>query len=459
MPRHDAKAGTPLLHQTERFSAVSNDASSNSKLMQYTDMLAQVNQLKADAKLALVYELISDLEAEQIQSLVEFAQREITERQRPAVASSLSVPDRKTRLLLKKDYSYQNRGLSEPNQYYVYLRRRKPKLDRYIGTLFYVPQGCTLSYFPDEEGRVLFRPPHNVFQLKDFKNPDITQLVRLIGLEPPPPGYTFTKQQNDVPEIYLRLEYLDPITHQPLSEETYPFPFCMYEGGELDRYRWDVTRFIIPTITSSVNKQTSSLSDAFADSASHVSSINSTQSIESNVSLDSPGNQKLAASEKSYSTANSSEKSSAGFPRRVIELPPTKSETFYLVDRNDAPSVLERMRLWVTWSDKAMPQSRWEIVQSDGKYTLMNANFKRTILSFSIDAASVSLENSLPVLMQWFHDLALAVSQSQSQRCYSAAQLKLAHSLFVEMSLPQDSLLKVLRILFGVEFSTAPLYC
>jgi hypothetical protein len=55
--------------------------------------------------------------------------------------------------------------------------------------------------------------------------------------------------------------------------------------------------------------------------------------------------------------------------------------------------------------------------------------------------------------MQWFHDLALAVSQSQSQRCYSAAQLKLAHTLFVEMSLPQDDLLAVLRTLFGVDFA------
>jgi hypothetical protein len=449
MPRHDAKAGTPLLHQTERFPAVSNNASSDSKLMQYTDMLAQVNQLKSDAKLALVYELISDLEADQIQSLLEFAQREITERQRP-LSPSLPTSDRKTRLLLKKDYSYQNRGLSEPNQYYVYLRRRKPKLDRYIGTLFYVPQGCTLSYFPDAEGRVLFNPPYNTFQLKDAKNPDLTQLVRLIGLDPPPPDYTFTKQQNDAPEIYLRLEYLDPITYHPVSEKSYPFPFCMYEGGELDRYRWDVTSFVFSAEKNAEAEaeikqsgySSDSFSHSFAQSSSEAGSTDSTELIEHQTTLNS-----------SLDHEWEDEKTPDEFSRRVIELPSTKSTTFYLSDRRDAPSVLERMRLWVTWSDKAIPQSRWEIMQSDGNYTLINASFKRTILKFSIDTASITLGNSLPVLMQWFHDLALAVSQSQSQRCYSAAQLKLAHTLFVEMSLPQDDLLAVLRTLFGVDFA------
>ncbi|WAL59652.1 hypothetical protein [Thermocoleostomius sinensis] len=461
MPRHDAKAGTPLLHQTERFPAVANNASSDSELMQYTDMLAQVNQLKSNAKLALIYELISELETEQIQSLLEFAQREITERQR-LLSPSLPPSDRKTRLLLKKDYSYQNRGLSEPNQYYVYLRRRKPKLDRYIGTLFYIPQGCTLSYFPDAEGRVLFNPPHNTFQLKDANNPDLIRLVRLIGLEPPPSDYTFTKQQNDVPEIYLRLEYLDPHTYQSIGEKIYPFPFCMYEGGELDRYRWDVTTVVLPSETkvetntkintniySELHQELQAIdSPSHARSSSCVPFSSEPCSTDSTQAIEHPSSSELLTNNSSTKDKLSHESS-----RRVIQLPPTKAITFYLTDRRDASTVLERMRLWVSWSDRAMPQSRWELVQNNSSYTLMNANFKRTILSFSIDAASMRLENSLPVLMQWFHDLALAVSQSQSQRCYSAAQLKLAHNLFVEMSLPQDNPLVVLKTLFGVDFS------
>lgn len=100
-----------------------------------------------------------------------------------------------------------------------------------------------------------------------------------------------------------------------------------------------------------------------------------------------------------------------------------------------------------------MPQSRWELVQDGTTYTLMNAHFKRRILRFSSDRASVAFENSLPVLVRWFHDLGLAVSQAQNQRQYSAAQLQLAHSLFVDMSLPQTDPIVVLKKLFGVEFS------
>jgi hypothetical protein len=85
----------------------------------------------------------------------------------------------------------------------------------------------------------------------------------------------------------------------------------------------------------------------------------------------------------------------------------------------------------------------------------MNAHFKRRILRFSGDRAAIAFENSLPVLVRWFHDLSLAVSQSPNQRQYSAAQLQLAHSLFVEMSLPQTDPVVVLKKLFGVEFSKA----
>jgi hypothetical protein len=105
-----------------------------------------------------------------------------------------------------------------------------------------------------------------------------------------------------------------------------------------------------------------------------------------------------------------------------------------------------------------MPQSRWELLQDGTVYTLRNASFKRNILRFSLDRASVTLENSLPALMRWFHDLGLAISQSQSQKQFSPTQLKLAHSLFVDMSLPQDNPLAVLKKLFGIEFSKTSLY-
>ena len=103
-----------------------------------------------------------------------------------------------------------------------------------------------------------------------------------------------------------------------------------------------------------------------------------------------------------------------------------------------------------------MPQSKWEVIKDAGGYTLMNARFKRRILRFSPDLSAVMLEHSLPVLMKWFHDLSLAVSQAQNQRQYSAVQLKLAHTLFIEMSLPQTDPFIALKKLFGVEFSKTP---
>jgi hypothetical protein len=92
-------------------------------------------------------------------------------------------------------------------------------------------------------------------------------------------------------------------------------------------------------------------------------------------------------------------------------------------------------------------------VQDGTQQTLINAHFKRPILSFSAKNQTVRLENSLPVLIKWFHDLSLAVSQSQNQRQYTAAQLKLAHDLFVEMNLPQTDPVVILKKLFGVDFS------
>ncbi len=399
------------------------------------DLLDRVIQLPAKAKVALIRRLMSQLEPDHIQTVVESGLREIGDRHRPGLAASNSV-EHNTRLLLKKDYSYQARGLTEPTQYFVYLRRRKPKLDRYIGTLFHVPQGCALSYFLDAEERLIFNPPHNVFKLRDSKNPEVVQVVRLICLEPPPPDYTFAKQQNDMPEIQLHLEYLDLQTYQPIAKQTYSFPKCMHEGGRLDRYRWQVT-----TATLSSEPSESCL---YVPQTSVVEPLPQLDSIPSALP-----NSDIPPLDLPESIADQA-------PRRVLELQP-KLLTFYVCDREAVDVILKRMRLWVTWSEKAMPQSKWEVVEDNGGYTLMNARFKRRILRFSPDLGAVSLEHSLPVLMKWFHDLSLAVSQSQSRKQYSAAQLKLAHSLFMEMRLPMSLLqtdpLVALKKLFGVEFA------
>jgi len=405
-----------------------------------TNLLSGVTQLSPKAKVALIRKLIAQLETSNIQTIVEFGLEEISSRHRHDAASI----EHNTRLLLKKDYSYQSRGLSEPTQYFVYLRRRKPKLDRYIGALFHVPQGCTLSYFLDTEERLIFNPPHNVFELRDSKNLDQIRVVRLICLEPPPPEYTFDKQQNDVPDIQLHLEYLHPQTYQPLSKQSYPFPKCMYEGGELDRYRWEVKAIeLSPELSVSPR---SSLLTSVVEPLPVVDVASSPK-----FDLDAP----LLDRAESIDPQFPDEAIAAGSQRRVLEVQP-KPLIFHLSYQNDADAILKRMRLWVAWSEKAMPQSRWEILQDAGSYTLMNARFKRRILRFSPDSGSIVLENSLPVLIKWFHDLSLAVSQSQSRRQYSATQLKLAHTLFIEMSLPQTDPAIVLQKLFGVEFSTSP---
>ncbi|NEQ26517.1 MAG: hypothetical protein F6K28_47305, partial [Microcoleus sp. SIO2G3] len=206
---------------------------------------------------------------------------------------------------------------------------------------------------------------------------------------------SFTKQQDDVPEIYLRLEYLDPSTYQPVTEASYAFPACMYEGGRLDRYRWEVSMFTIP--------------------------------------------------------AEPEAKEPAPAARRVLELP-AKASSFYLENSSDAIAILERMRLWVEWSEKATPHSRWEIIEDKTVYTLQNSSSKRKILSFSRDQGAIALESSLPVLVRWFQDLGLAVSQTQNPRQYSSDQLKLARSLFIDMSLPPTNPLTALKKLFDLKF-------
>jgi hypothetical protein len=376
-------------------------------LQDHSALVAQLASLSSKEKVALMHHWMAQLDSEQLQALVASGQQQLAVLESPPIQSQ-------TRLLLKKDYTYQQQGLSRPTQYYVYLRRRKPKLDRYIGTLFYVPQGCTLSYKVDAKGRVLFYPPHNLFQLKDTQNPTDTRLVRLLFLEPPPPDYTFTKQQNDSPQIYLHLEYLDSSTHQVLSQECYPFPFCMYEGGQLDRYRWEVS---VVSFTSGV--ETSSSGSAL-------------ENLSSRLTTD---------------------------PSRRVLTDSNQLTQFFLANPEQAPLILERMRLWVSWSDRAMSQSRWEIVQPEQTdpdnqaYRLIHSDSKRTILSCRLDQAIVRFHHSLPVVMQWFQALGLAVSESQDQRQYTAAELKLAHSLFINMSLSQTDPLVVLKQLFGVSFT------
>ncbi|BAU10376.1 hypothetical protein LEP3755_08600 [Leptolyngbya sp. NIES-3755] len=390
-----------------------------------TVLLNRAAQLSSKAKVALIRKLITQLEPDNIQSIVEFGLKEIGSRHR----SGNTAIEHNTRLLLKKDYSYQSRGLSEPTQYFVYLRRRKPKLDRYIGALFHVPQGCTLSYFLDTEERLIFNPPHNVFELRDSKNSDLLRIVRLICLEPPPPDYTFDKQQNDTPNIQLHLEYLNPQTYQPISKQSYPFPKCMYEGGELDRYRWEVSTIELAPEQSISPRST--LPTSVAEPL---------PTVETSTKFDL---QSVSLPDEAIPSEPQ---------RRVLEVQP-KLITFHLTKSSDADGILKRMRLWVAWSEKAMPQSRWELIQDADSFTLMNARFKRQILRFSPESGSIVLENSLPVLMKWFHDLSLAVSQSQNRRQYSATQLKLAHTLFIEMSLPQSDPAIVLKKLFGVDFA------
>ena len=434
------------------------EAAISSSLAPYPEVLDQVGQLEVTAQVALIHRLISQLETNQIQTILEFGQQEVMERRRDATALAES---RQTRLLLKKDYSYQNQGLSEPTQYYVYLRRRSPKLDRYIGTLFYIPQGCALSYSPNSEGQISFNAPDNIFQLQDIEHPEATQLVRLLSLEPPPPDYTFTKQQNDTPDISLRLEYLDSITYQPIAEEVYLFPSCMYEGGKLDRYRWKVSRFTLPVEAHQPDFKVNlpanlHVASEFAEVArSSTKPRSQTNRLgKASTKAASPVSSKI--SDKAAVRSAQETQSPLVPARRVLELPPTASSTFYLSNRCDAAAILERMRLWVAWSEKAMPQSRWEIVQNGMTYTLSNVSFKRNLLNFSLDRASITLNHSLPVLAKWFHDLGLAVSQGQ--RKYNSTQLKLAQQLFVEMSLPQDNPLIALEKLFGIKFSKTSLY-
>lgn len=388
------------------------------------NLLRYVGQLSDQDRLLFMQQLIRQLSSTQLQSMCEIGQQELTSR-RHCKLTATSIP-RETALTLKKDYTYQDRGLSEPTQYYVYLRRRKPKLDRYIGTLFYVPTGCALTYVSDTDGHLVFQTPNNIFQLTDAKDSSLTKIVRLIRLEPPPANYTFTKQQQDTPAIHLRVEYLQPHTLMPIAEHCLPFPSCMHEGGVLDRYRWDVTLIqpnpepVFPTANPPLLAET--LVDRVLANQPFAPPAPNSQPL--NGPLTSGQNQPLS-----------------------------QVSTFYLTNPANISRVLERMQLWVSWSEQAMPQSPWAIAQTETVYTLMNAAFQRSILSLLTADASVSLHGSLPVIVKWFRDLSLAVSQAQSQEQANFTQLKLAHNLFVDMSLPQTDPCQLLKTLFGTEFA------
>lgn len=398
---------------------------------------AQINHLTAPAKLAIISQLLTQLELTQVQAVIEQGTQALSARQQrqAAVASTVSP---NTRLVLKKDYTYQDRGLTQPTQYYVYLRRCKPKLDRYIGTLFYLPQGCTLSYFLDSDGQIMLNPPHNIFQLRDYNDPANVQIVRLICLEPPPIDYTFTKQQKDIPAIYLHIEILHPQTHQAIAQHRLAFPACMHEGGRLDRYRWEVSTVLATPAHSALTPAPPSAGAANLGPvpidrfdrvvvAAQSDLIPAQLNHDSDLSLAKPG-------------------------RRVLELPKAKAPIFYLSDRTQAELIVKRLRLWATWSEKALPHAKWTVLAEGEDQVLLNANSQRRILKFSPDRATITLENTLQVLVKWFHDLGLAVSQTQSHRRYSVTQLQLARNLFVDMSLPQTDALQVLKKLFGVDF-------
>jgi hypothetical protein len=422
----------------------------------HSEILDQIAQLQPSAQVSLLCRLLTHLDADQIQRLMESGQQVLTERQRRG-GTTLPTVSPNTRLVLKKDYTYQDRGLSQPTQYYVYLRRCKPKLDRYIGTLFYIPQGCALSYFLDTEGCIVFNPPHNVFQLSDCKNPADVQVVRLICLQPPPIEYTFTKQQKDTPAIYLHVEYLDAHTHAPISTQTYLFPACMHEGGQLDRYRWEVLPLTLSTEVA-LNPEADNVWDTSAP-VSLIPLPTVANPIEPDaadlnpepfeptgpIASEAPPDRLPPAWQN---TANRHPK----VTQRGLEFPAPKFPTFYLTSSSDADLILKRMLLWVSWSEKALPQT-WGIIQEGKAYRLVNAQAKRRILKFSAESGAVTLESSLAVVVKCFHELGLAVSQTQNQKRYSAAQLKIAVSLFVDMSLPQKDPVVVLKQLFGVEFT------
>lgn len=432
-------------------------------MSRHTELFDRVTRLDFQTKQTLCQLLLTQLSAEQAQEVIDFGKSELAARE-GKVSSTRKPPERCTRLVLKKDYSFQKLNLAHPTQYFVYLVRRKPKLDRYIGALFYVPGGVPLSYFPDADGRIVFTPPNNIFKLVDSESSQV-QVVRLVAIEPPPSGYTFERGQEDSPEIYLSLDYLDPVSYDLLRSERYHYPTCMYEGGELDRYRWKVELLVLPLdlqprLFSSGAAQLPAAStgtELLSDVQHHESLSVSAQTAQTITQLTALADNGAIVS--STPTPPVPAMSSTPRPKKFIltELPKANTATYYLTEPQQRDEVLERLRLFAAISELAMPHAKWVIEgRSDsGIYRLANSKTKRLIVQFAAHETAVTLQNSFPVIMTAFRDLARSASQA-SQRM-TREQQSVMHKLHVEMGLPHKNPLEILEKLFGVTFRDTPL--
>ncbi|MBI4783774.1 MAG: hypothetical protein HY785_21030 [Oscillatoriophycideae cyanobacterium NC_groundwater_1537_Pr4_S-0.65um_50_18] len=456
------------------FNRVSNPESDSTALKQlspeahalrHSELFEMALRLDPQAKQSLCQLLLTQLSAEQTREVIDFSRSELAAREGKG-SLTRKPAERCTRLVLKKDYSFQKLNLAHPTQYFVYLVRRKPKLDRYIGALFYVPSGVSLSYFPDAEGRIVFTPPHNVFKLVDSESAQ-TQVVRLASIEPPPAEYTFERGQEDVPEIYLCLDYLDPVTYEWVRSERYHYPTCMYEGGKLDRYRWKVEPLELPVEIQTrlqslpaISEQTLSLP---VEETGLLSGVQRRESL--SVSSETAHTiTQLTALADSAAIAPATQApatpavSATPRPKKFIltELPKANTATYYLADPQQSVVVLERLRIFAALSELAMPHAKWVVEERSDTaiHRLVNSKTKRLIVQFSTDETAVMLQNSFPVIMTAFRDLARSASQT-SQRM-TREQQSLTHKLHVEMGLPHKNPLEILEKLFGVTFQDTP---
>ncbi|NJR65562.1 MAG: hypothetical protein HC772_09990 [Leptolyngbyaceae cyanobacterium CRU_2_3] len=141
----------------------------------------------------------------------------------------------------------------------------------------------------------------------------------------------------------------------------------------------------------------------------------------------------------------------------LTDLPKANTATYYLANLAQRNEVLERLRLYATLSELATPHAKWIIEQKSDKaaiYRLIHSKTKRLIIQFSVNDASITLQNSFPVIMTAFRDLARSASQT-SQRM-TREQQTLMHKVHVEMGLPHKNPLEILEKLFGVVFRDAP---
>lgn len=431
----------------------------------YLELFDLASRLDARTKQALCQLLLTQLNTDQVREAVDFGKSELATRE--GKISSRKPQERCTRLVLKKDYSFQKLNLADPTQYFVYLVRRKPKLDRYIGTLFYIPEGFPLSYFPDAEGRIVFTAPNNLFKLSDSQSAQ-SQVVRLVSIDPPPPEYTFEKGQEDVPELYLRLDYLNPVTYELKASERYPYPACMYEGGKLDRYRWSVAPLVLSPDAQS-KLQAMSLESGQSGQALQIDQtelLPATQRRES-LSVSSQTSQtitqltELADHRAIAASPAPAPGSPSPRPKKFIltDLPKANTATYYLFNPEQGKAVLERLWLYAALSELAIPQAKWVIEQNPDRqtvYQLVNSKSKRLIVQFSLEDSAITLQNSFPVITTGFRDLARSASQMQNDPRITREQRTFMHKLHVEMGLPQQNPLEILEKLFGVKFQDAP---